>query len=61
MRIGYFSLSTKSWELQKLAGKQRRIESLELCLDNLTDHLDELRELFRGMREVTGLGGFWTN
>lgn len=44
---------------RKLTGKQRRIERLELCLDNLMDHLDELRELFRDMREVTGPGGWW--
>jgi hypothetical protein len=42
-----------------MTGKKRRAERLQLCVDNVLDHLDELRELFRDMREVTGPGGWW--
>ena len=42
-----------------MTGKKRRAERLQLCVDNVLDHLDELRELFRDMREITGPGGWW--
>lgn len=42
-----------------MPSKNRRTERLHLCIDNLNDHLDDLRDLFRDMREVTGPGGWW--
>lgn len=42
-----------------MTAKKRPTERLQLCVDNVLDHLDELRELFRDMREVTGPGGWW--
>lgn len=44
---------------RSMASKKRRVERLRLCIDNLNDHLDELRELFRDMRDITGAGGWW--
>jgi len=45
---------------RSMSTKKRRPERLRLCIDNLQDHLDDLRELFRDMREITGTGGWWS-
>lgn len=46
---------------RSMSSKKRRVERLRLCIDNLNDHLDELRDLFRDMRDITGPGGWWSS
>lgn len=45
---------------RSMPSKKRRAERLRLCIDNLQDHLDDLRDLFRDMRGITGPGGWWS-
>lgn len=46
---------------RSMSSKKRRVERLRLCIDNLNDHLDDLRDLFRAMRDITGPGGWWSS